>query len=102
MSGYDPKDALIMLQPRKGEDCLRHEDILAEIKRHGRQVALICFSGIQYFTGQLFDIPEITRVGREQGCVVGWDLAHAIGNVKLSLHDWDVDFAVWCSYKVFQ
>ena len=58
------------------------------------------FTGIQYFTGQLFDIPQITKVAQEMGCVVGWDLAHAAGNVKLNLHDWNVDFAAWCSYKV--
>ncbi|KAJ3356043.1 hypothetical protein GGF32_001729 [Allomyces javanicus] len=97
--GFDPKDAVIALTPREGEATLRTEDILATIKQHGHEIAVVLFSGVQYYTGQLFDMPTITRAAREAGCVVGWDLAHAVGNVPLHLHDWDVDFAAWCTYK---
>ncbi|WAR17921.1 KYNU-like protein [Mya arenaria] len=82
-----------------GEEMLHHEDIMAMIEKHGDSIALVCFSGVQYYTGQKFNMAEITRLGHEKGCVVGWDLAHAAGNVELSLHDWDVDFAAWCTYK---
>jgi kynureninase len=97
--GFDPQDSLIELQPRSGEATLRTEDIEALIEQEGRSVALIILGGVNYYTGQLFDIERITRAGHATGCVVGFDLAHAAGNVPLSLHDWNVDFAVWCSYK---
>uniref|UniRef100_A0A915KV39 Aminotransferase class V domain-containing protein n=1 Tax=Romanomermis culicivorax TaxID=13658 RepID=A0A915KV39_ROMCU len=97
--GYDPHDALIILEPRPDEFCLRIEDILKCIEDHGREIALILFSGVQYYTGQLFDVPTITTAAQEKGCVIGWDMAHAVGNMPLHLHDWGVDFAVWCSYK---
>jgi kynureninase len=97
--GYDPAEALVQVGPRAGEDAIRTEDVLAIIQREGKQLALALLPGVQYLTGQAFDVPVITRAARAQGCSVGWDLAHAIGNVPLSLHDWDVDFAVWCSYK---
>ena len=97
--GLDPESALLALEPRAGEELLRHEDILRVIKEQGASIAVICFPGVQYYTGQLFNISDITRAGHEAGCYVGWDLAHAVGNVELSLHDWDIDFAVWCHYK---
>lgn len=97
--GFDPETALLALEPRSGEDLLRTEDILRVIKEQGASIAVICFPGVQYYTGQFFDIPCITRAGHEAGCFVGWDLAHAVGNVELALHDWDIDFAVWCHYK---
>ena len=87
------------MQPRSGEYTLRLEDILATLETEGDSIALVLFSGVQYYTGQLFAIDQITRAAHIKGCVVGWDLAHAVGNVPLSLHRWEVDFAVWCSYK---
>ncbi|RZM22541.1 MAG: kynureninase [Pedobacter sp.] len=97
--GYDPKEAIIEVAPRHGEYILRTEDILAAIAENGEELALVLFGGINYFTGQLFDLAKITEAGHEVGAVVGFDLAHAAGNVPLSLHDWKVDFACWCSYK---
>lgn len=96
---FDPKEALIELKPRNGEHTLRTEDILKAIKEHGDSLALVMMAGVQYYTGQLFDIERITKVGHEVGAQVGFDLAHAAGNVPLQLHDHGVDFAVWCSYK---
>jgi len=87
------------MKPREGEYTLRKEDILSLIDSEGESIALVLFSGVQYYTGQLFPIEEVTRAAHDKGCLVGWDLAHAVGNVPLSLHDWDVDFAMWCSYK---
>lgn len=97
--GLNPHEAIIELVPRDGEETLRTEDILATIAEHADQLALVMLSGVQYYTGQLFDIPAITAAGHNAGALVGWDLAHAVGNVELQLHNWDVDFAVWCSYK---
>jgi len=97
--GLDPKEAIIELSPRNGEFCLREEDILDTIAKEGSNIALVIFSGIQYYTGQLFPMKSITKAAKEQGCICGWDLAHAAGNVPMSLHEWDVDFAVWCTYK---
>ncbi|KAJ3008795.1 UNVERIFIED_CONTAM: hypothetical protein HDU68_002940 [Siphonaria sp. JEL0065] len=97
--GYDPKDAIIEIAPREGEFALRTEDILEVIKREGDKVALVLFSGVQYYTGQFFDIKRITEEGHAIGAMVGFDLAHAAGNVPLQLHDWNVDFAAWCTYK---
>ncbi|OBZ75336.1 Kynureninase [Grifola frondosa] len=97
--GYDPADAIIALEPRAGEYTLRTEDILGTLARDGAQIALVLFSGCQFYTGQVFPMREITAAARAQGCMCGWDLAHAIGNVPLALHDWGADFAVWCSYK---
>lgn len=97
--GYDPKDAIIEVFPREGEYNLRASDILDEIAKQGSAISLVIFSGVQYYTGQLFPMKAITRAAKEHGCLCGWDLAHAIGNVPMSLHEWDVDFAVWCSYK---
>ncbi len=97
--GLNPDDAIVELSPRDGEHTLRTEDIVATIEQHADQLALVMISGVQYYTGQFFEIPEITKAGHRAGAVVGWDLAHAVGNVELHLHEWDVDFAVWCSYK---
>ncbi|KAI0798075.1 kynureninase [Abortiporus biennis] len=97
--GYEPSDAIIEISPRKGEFNLRPEDILSAIAEHGSTVALVLFSGVQYYTGQFFPMELITKAAHDQGCICGWDLAHAAGNVPLSLHDWNVDFAVWCTYK---
>ncbi len=97
--GFDPKEALVLARPRAGEFTVRLHDIEAALKKHGEQIAVVVVGGVNFFTGQLFDIEEITSAARKRGCVVGFDLAHAIGNVPLALHDWNVDFAVWCSYK---
>src|SRR5437016_2704785 len=97
--GLDPKDALILASPRKGEFTVRTDDIVDLIEKNGDQLAVIIIAGVNFFTGQLFDIPTITKAAQKHGIVVGVDVAHAIGNVPLSLHDWNVDFAVWCSYK---
>lgn len=97
--GFDPADAIIEMKPRDGEDTLRQEDIEEMIAREGQSIALILIGGVHYYTGQFFDIARITEAGHQQGCMVGFDLAHAAGNVPLKLHDWNVDFACWCSYK---
>jgi len=97
--GYDPADAIIEIAPRAGEYTLRTSDIAAAIQENASELALVLFGGINYFTGQFFDMPAITKAGHEAGALVGFDLAHAAGNVPLSLHDWGVDFACWCSYK---
>jgi kynureninase len=97
--GFDPANSLLELTPRDGESCLRDEDIEALIDREGESIALIMLGGVNYATGQAFDLPSITKAGRRRGCVVGFDLAHAIGNLPLRLHEWGPDFAVWCGYK---
>ncbi|MCU1682583.1 MAG: kynureninase [Amycolatopsis sp.] len=97
--GYDPDRAVIRLRPRPGEDTLRSEDVIDYLNREGHRVALVLLGGVNYYTGELLDIPAITLAAQAQGAVVGWDLAHAAGNVPLRLHDWNVDFAAWCSYK---
>lgn len=90
---------LIELTPREGESTLRTEDIIETIERHSDEIALVMLGGVNYYTGQAFDMKAITEAGHRVGAVVGFDLAHAGGNLELHLHDWDVDFAVWCSYK---
>ncbi|AZI27144.1 kynureninase [Pedobacter sp. G11] len=97
--GFDPSDAIIEVFPREGEEILRTEDIVAKIKEHGDEIALVLFGGINYYTGQWYDMENITKAGHSIGAMVGWDLAHAAGNVPVKLHDWNVDFACWCSYK---
>jgi kynureninase len=97
--GYSPASSLLELAPRTGESCTRDEDIESLIDREGETIALILLGGVNYGTGQAFDMEAITRAGRKKGCVVGFDLAHAVGNLPLRLHDWGPDFAVWCSYK---
>ena len=97
--GFDPADAIIELQPRDGEDTVRHEDIIAAIEDCGDALALVMMGGVHYFTGQIIDMPAITKAAHEVGAYAGFDLAHAVGNLKLELHEWNVDFAAWCSYK---
>jgi len=97
--GLDPKNAVIEIFPREGEVTLRTEDILNCIKEHGDELALVMFSGINYYTGQFFDLQAIAKAAHEAGAYAGFDLAHAAGNVPLMLHEWGADFACWCSYK---
>ncbi len=97
--GYDPLEALVTLQPRPGEAAVRQADIAATLHREGEAIALVWLGGVNYYTGQVFDMAAITATGHAQGCTVGFDLAHAAGNIVLQLHDWDVDCAAWCSYK---
>src|SRR5438067_8348897 len=97
--GLDPKDALILVRPRKGAFTVRTEEIVDLIERHSDQLAVVMIGAVNFFTGQLFDIEKITSAAQQHGIVVGFDLAHVIGNLPLALHDWNVDFAVWCSYK---
>ncbi|KAA1247151.1 kynureninase [Aquimarina sp. RZ0] len=97
--GYDPDDAIVEIKKRKGEHNFRIEDILSTISSVGETCALVLIGGVNYYTGQVFDIKTITKAGHEIGAFVGWDLAHGAGNVQLELHDWNVDFAAWCSYK---
>jgi kynureninase len=97
--GLNPKDAIVEVAPREGEDLIAEEDILKAISEHGDSVALVIFGGVNYYTGQVFNMKRITEAGHEVGAQVGFDLAHGAGNIPLELHDWDVDFACWCSYK---
>jgi kynureninase len=97
--GGNPEDDVLLVHPRPGEHHLRTEDILATIEEHQDTLALILLPGVQYYTGQWLDIEAITRAANAAGIIAGWDLAHAVGNVPLQLHAWEVDFAVWCSYK---
>jgi len=97
--GHDPDEGLIVARPRDGEHTLRTGDIETLLDERGSEIALVLLGGVNYYTGQLFDMARIAAVARRQGCVVGYDLAHAVGNVPLDVHDWDVDFAVWCTYK---
>lgn len=97
--GYDPATALIELKPREGESTLRTDDIVETIMREGSSIALVMIGGVNYYTGQAFDMKTIADAGHKAGAMVGFDLAHAAGNLELKMHDWDVDFACWCSYK---
>ena len=97
--GYSVEDSLIKLTPRNGESAIRTEDIQTIIEREGDEISLIMLGGVNYYTGQVFDFETITKLGQDKGIIVGFDLAHAAGNIKLELHKWNVDFAVWCSYK---
>ncbi len=99
MYGYDPEDAIIEIHPREGEHTINEEDILAAIKEADSTLALVMIGGVNYYTGQLFDLKKITAAAQRVGAYAGYDLAHAVGNVPLQLHDWNVDFACWCSYK---
>ncbi|KAA3650227.1 MAG: kynureninase [Bacteroidetes bacterium] len=97
--GYRAEDAIVELNPREGEHHLRKEDILSAIEEHGPEISLIMIGGVNYYTGQVMPMKEITKAGHELGAIVGFDLAHAFGNIELKLHEWGVDFAAWCSYK---
>lgn len=97
--GFDPSVAIIEIAPRDGEHCLRTEDIVQTIENEGDTVALVLFGGINYYTGQFYDLKKIAETAHKIGATVGFDLAHAAGNVPLQLHDWQADFAVWCGYK---
>jgi kynureninase len=97
--GLDPVSALLTLRPRRGEHLLRNEDIENVLEIRGKEIALVLLGGINFLTGQWLDMPRITEAAHRQGCTVGFDLAHAVGNVPLQLQDWDIDFAVWCTYK---
>lgn len=97
--GFDKQDALVEIKRREGEHNIRLEDVLAKIEEVGDELALVLIGGVNYYTGQVFDMKTITAAGHKVGAYVGWDLAHAAGNVKLELHNWNVDFAAWCSYK---
>ena len=97
--GLDPKDTLIELTPRKGETTLRTKDILAAVSDINEELATVILGGVNYYTGQAFDMQSITKAGHNAGAFVGFDLAHGAGNLELDLHNWDVDFAAWCSYK---
>jgi kynureninase len=97
--GFNPAEAVIEVSPKEGEHTIRTDDILSVIKQHGDSAALVLFGGVNYYTGQLFDMKAITKAAHAAGAYAGFDLAHAAGNVELQLHDWNVDFACWCSYK---
>jgi len=97
--GFDPNEAIIEIEPRAGEFTIRQEDILAAIEEHQEELALVFFGAVNYFTGQFFNLPELTRAAHDAGALAGFDLAHAAGNLPMQLHDWGVDFAAWCSYK---
>ena len=97
--GLSPATSLIKLTPRDGESAIRTEDIQTIIEREGDEISLIMLGGVNYYTGQVFDFENITKLAQAKGINVGFDLAHAAGNIKLELHEWGVDFAVWCSYK---
>ncbi|WP_223670033.1 kynureninase [Kangiella shandongensis] len=97
--GFDPTESMILLKPRDGEEILRDNDILQAIQEHGDSTALILLPGVQYYTGQVLDMEAITKAGHAKGCYVGFDLAHAAGNIPMKLHQWGPDFAAWCTYK---
>lgn len=99
MHGYDPEDAIIEIKPRPGAHIIEEEDILSAIQDAGSSLALVMFGGVNYYTGQFFDLKAITAAAHAAGAYAGYDLAHAAGNIPLHLHDWDVDFACWCTYK---
>lgn len=97
--GFNPSEAIVEVKRREGELNIHHEDVMAKIKEVGDELALVIIGGVNYYTGQVFDMQAITKAGHDQGAIVGWDLAHAAGNIEMHLHDWQVDFAAWCSYK---
>jgi len=97
--GFEPDEAIIEVAPREGEHLIREEDILAAIDANKDELALVFFGGVNYFTGQLFDMEKLTKAAHEVGALAGFDLAHAAGNIPVKLHDWNVDFAAWCTYK---
>lgn len=99
LRGFNPDDSMLLIKPREGEEMIRTEDIVSVIEREGDSVAVVMLGAVQYYTGQFFNMEAITKAGHAKGCFVGFDCAHAVGNVELRLHDWSVDFACWCTYK---
>ena len=97
--GYDDKEGLLLWKARKGEELANYDDLEAILKQHGDEIALIMIGGVNYYTGQFFDLKRITNLGHKHGCVVGFDCAHGAGNVDLDLHNSGADFAIWCTYK---
>ncbi|RZJ64126.1 MAG: kynureninase [Flavobacterium sp.] len=97
--GLEPDDTIVEIKRRDGEHNIRTQDVLDKINEVGDELALVLIGGVNYYTGQVFDIKTITKAGQDAGAYVGWDLAHAAGNINLGLHEWNVDFAAWCSYK---
>jgi kynureninase len=97
--GLKPEEVIVEVSPRQGEQLVRMEDILSSIEQYKDELALVLWGGVNYYTGQLFDMQTITKAAQSAGAKVGFDLAHAAGNVPLQLHNWNVDFACWCSYK---
>lgn len=97
--GYHPDDAVVRLKPRPGEAALRADDVVTYVQQHGDEIAMVLLGAVNYYSGEFFDIEPITAAAHAAGALVGWDLAHAAGNVPTRLHDWDVDWAAWCSYK---
>lgn len=97
--GLDPKEAIVEVKKREREHFWRTEDVLEKINEVGDELALVLIGGVNYYNGQVFDMKTITKAGKSVGAMVGWDLAHGVGNIELKLHDWDADFAAWCSYK---
>jgi len=97
--GFDPADAIIEVKPRDGEHLIRHEDIISTIEKYGDSTAVVLLSGLNYYTGQVFDMPSIIKAAHKAGAYCGFDLAHAAGNIELRSHDWNMDFACWCTYK---
>ena len=99
LHGFDPKEAIVEIEPRAGETTIRTEDIIETIKLHGKELSVVMIGGVNYYSGQVMNMKAITEAAHKEGAYSGFDLAHAIGNIKLELHDWNVDFACWCSYK---
>jgi kynureninase len=99
LHGFDPAEALVRLSPGPGRHTIATADVAEVLERDGESIAVVLLPGVQYYTGEAFDIEAVARLAHAKGCVVGFDLAHAAGNLVLSLHHWDVDFAVWCTYK---
>jgi kynureninase len=97
--GLNVEQNLVEIAPREGEYLIREEDVLNSINEFGDELAMVMMGGVNYYTGQLFDMEKITKAGHDVGAIVGFDLAHAAGNINLKLHDWRVDFAAWCGYK---
>lgn len=96
---FDPNESMLLAKPREGEEILRTEDLLKIIEQQGDEISLVMLPGVQYYTGQVLDMETLTKAAHQKGCMVGFDLAHAAGNIPMSLHNWEVDFAAWCSYK---
>ncbi len=97
--GYDPKESLIEVAPKEGDNYIKRNDLLDIIDERGNEIALIMLAGVNYYSGQVFDMKTVAELGHKRGCRVGFDLAHAAGNVLMNMHDWNADFAVWCNYK---